>query len=59
MNKMSPNVRKRTFGHVRPAKIQISLRIRAVWSVWSEFLLYMYAHLVAKGTCFRYADSED
>ena len=24
------NVRKRTFGHVRPAKIQISLRIRAV-----------------------------
>ena len=23
---------KITFGHVRPAKIQISLRIRAVWS---------------------------
>ena len=29
---MSRYVRKRTFGHVRPAKIQISLRIRAVWS---------------------------
>ena len=27
---MSRNVRKRTFGHVRPAKIQISLRIGAV-----------------------------
>ena len=29
---MSRNVWKRPFGHVRPAKIQISLRIRAVWS---------------------------
>ena len=28
----SPNVRKRSFRNVRPAKIQISLRIRAVWS---------------------------
>ena len=27
--KLSRNVRKRTFGHVRPAKIQISLRIRS------------------------------
>ena len=27
---MRSNIRKRTFGHVRPAKIQISLRIRAV-----------------------------
>ena len=25
-------VRKRNFGHVRQAKIQTSLRIRAVWS---------------------------
>ena len=25
------NIRKHTFGHVRPAKIQISLRSRAVW----------------------------
>ena len=29
---MIRNVRKRTFGHVRPVKIQTSLRIRAVWS---------------------------
>ena len=29
---MSRKVRKRTFGHVHPAKIPISLRIRAVWS---------------------------
>ena len=29
---MSHNVRKRTFEHVRLAKIQISLHIRAVWS---------------------------
>ena len=29
---MSRKVRKRTFGRLRPAKIQISLRIRAVWS---------------------------
>ena len=27
---MSRNVRKRTFGNVRPAKMQVSLRIRAV-----------------------------
>ena len=26
------NIRKRTFGHVRPAKIRISLRVRAIWS---------------------------
>ena len=31
----NPNVRKRTIGHVRPAKIQISLRIRAVRSEYS------------------------
>ena len=29
-NQMHRNVRKRTFGHGRPAKIQISLRIRTV-----------------------------
>ena len=29
---VSHNVKNRTFVHVRPAKIQISLRIRAVWS---------------------------
>ena len=31
---VSRNVRKRTFWHVRPTKTQISLRIRAVWSVF-------------------------
>ena len=36
---MSSNVRKRTFGRVRLAKIQISLRIRAVLSEvsWGAF----------------------
>ena len=29
---LSLNIRKRTYKHVRTAKIQISLRIRAVWS---------------------------
>ena len=29
---MSRNVRKRTLLHVHPTKIQISLRMRAVWS---------------------------
>ena len=31
-NTVSLDVRKPTFGHAHPAKIQISLRIRAVWS---------------------------
>ena len=35
----SRNVRKRTFGHMRPAKIQINLRIRAVWSDFTEHIL--------------------
>ena len=30
----SQNGRKRTFWHVRPTKTQITLRIRAVWSVF-------------------------
>ena len=29
---LSNNVRKHTFGHVRPAEIQISLRVRSDWS---------------------------
>ena len=29
---LSRNVRKRTFGHVRPVKIQIGLNIRAIWA---------------------------
>ena len=32
MSKMNRNVWKRTWRYVHPAKIQISLRIRAVWS---------------------------
>ena len=32
----SPNMRKDIFGHVRPAKAQISLCIRAVWSASAE-----------------------
>ena len=47
-----PNVRKRTFGHVRPAKIQISLRIRAVWSESS-----LSAFWIAKDAKFVHADS--
>ena len=38
---MSRNFRKRTFRHVRQAKIQISLRIRAVWSESSLGALYI------------------
>ena len=50
---LSHNVRKRTFWRVRPAKIQISLRIRAVWS---EYLLC--AFLIAKDATFLHADNE-
>ena len=38
---MSRNVRQRTFRHVRPVKIQISLRIRAVWSETSLGALWI------------------
>ena len=51
---MSRNVRKRTSGHVRPAKIQISLRIRAVWSESP-----LGAFLIAKGVNFLHAGTED
>ena len=50
----SRNVRKRTFGHVRPVKIQISLRISAVWSESS-----LGAFRIAKDAKFLYADNED
>ena len=49
----SPNVRKRTFGHVRPAKIQIRLRICAVRSVSS-----LGAFKIADGAKFLYVDNE-
>ena len=32
---LSHEIRKRTFGHKHPAKIQIRLRLRAVWSEYS------------------------
>ena len=41
MRQMSRNVRKRSFGHVRPANIQISLRIRAVYLI-NLFNLWSY-----------------
>ena len=47
-------IRKRTFGHKRPAKIQISLRIRAVWSEST-----LGAFWIAKDSSFLYADNED
>ena len=51
---ISHNFRKRTFVHVRPAKIQISLRIRAVWSKSS-----LGAFWIAKDAKLLHADHED
>ena len=48
------DVGKRTFGHVRPVKIQISLYIRTVWSESS-----LDAFWIAKDAKFLHADSED
>ena len=48
------NVRKITFGHVRPAKIQISLRICAGWSESS-----LGAFWIAKDAKFLPVDNED
>ena len=45
---------KRTFGHARPAKIQIRLRIRAVWSESS-----LGAFWIAKEAMCLHADNED
>ena len=53
-DKMNRNVRKRTFGYVRPAKILISLRIRADWSESS-----MSAFWIAKYAKCLNADKED
>ena len=47
------DVRNPTFGRVRPAKIQISLRILAVWSEFS-----LDAFWLAKDTKFLLADNE-
>ena len=51
---LNRNVRKRPFGHVRLVKIQISLRIRAVWSESS-----LGAYWTAKGAKFLHANNED
>ena len=51
---MSRNVRKRTFGYVRPAKIQFRLRICAVWSGSS-----LGAFRIAENAEFLYLDNED
>ena len=48
------NVRKRTFGHVRPAKFQISLCIRAVWSESS-----LSAFWIARDVKFLPVDNKD
>ena len=47
-------VKNRNFDHVRLAKIQISLRIRAVWSESS-----LDAFCIAKDANFLHADNED
>ena len=51
---MSCNLTKSTFGLVRPAKIQIRLRIRAVWSESS-----LDAFWIAKDEKFLHASNED
>ena len=51
---LSQNIRKHTFGHVRSAKIQISLRIRAVWSESSLGAFWM-----AKDAKFLHVGYED
>ena len=51
---MRNNVRKCTFWHVRPAKIQISLRIRAVWSEFS-----LGAFLIDKDAKLFHVDNEN
>ena len=51
---MSLNIRKRTLGHLRPAKIQINLRIRAVWSESS-----LVAFWIVKDAKFLHADNEN
>ena len=45
---------KRTFGHLRPAKIQIRLRIRAVWSKSS-----LGAFRETKDAKFLHADNKN
>ena len=51
---LSCNIKKCTFEHVHPVKIQISLCIRAVWSEFS-----MGAFWVVKDAVFLHVDNED
>ena len=51
---MSSNVRKRTFRYERPARIQIRLRIRAVWSESS-----LGAFWISQDSEFLHADNTD
>ena len=52
--RLGRHVRKCTIEHVRPAKIQISLRIRAVWSESS-----LGAFWIAKNATFLRVDNGD
>ena len=51
---MTRNVKKCTSGHVRPANIKISMRMRAVWSESSLGALW-----IAKNAMCFHADNED
>ena len=51
---MSRRIRKRTFGHVRPAKIQISLCIRTVWLESHVGIFW-----ITKDAMFLQADNEN
>ena len=51
---MSRNVRKCTFGHVHPVKIQIRLRKCAIWSESS-----LGTFQITKDARFLHADKED
>ena len=51
---MSRNERKRTSWHVRPTKTQISLRIRAVWSVFLVRMNKCFIHGYPKCAQWRF-----
>ena len=55
-DQMSRNVRKDTFLHVRPARTQISLRIRAVWSESSLFARRNVASFLPKNAASEDSD---
>ena len=51
---MDRNVRKHTFRYVHPSNVQIILRIRTVWSEYSQGAFW-----IAKDAKFLDADNED